>query len=198
MTTFSEAIKLKDGFFYNLSYHQDRVSKTVSDFYKTRLDLSVILELIPPQAKKGLFKCRVLYDDKIQKIEFIPYTFRKIKRVAVVSNDDIDYSYKYTDRSVINDMLGKSGCDDIIIVKNGVVTDASSSSLVFKSSEGLYTPKNYLLPGTKRKMLLDGEEIMERSIGIRDIKSYEYIYLINAMVDLEDDIKVETSSLVYT
>jgi 4-amino-4-deoxychorismate lyase len=93
--------------------------------------------------------------------------------------------------------LQKSGCNDIIIIKNGLVTDASSSNLVFKSSKGLFTPENYLLPGTKRRLLLDRKKIKEQRIRVEDIKTFDSVYFINAMIDLEDDIKVRTSSLRY-
>jgi 4-amino-4-deoxychorismate lyase len=180
-----------------MNYHQERIDRTLQDFYQTAIDLSVINDMIPGHMKSGLFKCRVLYSDKIEKVEFIPYFFRCIRKVGVITDNEIDYSYKYTERSNLNKLLQKSGCDDIIIVKNGLVTDASSSNLVFKSPKELFTPEDYLLPGTKRRLLLDRKKIKEQSIRIEDIKTFDSVYFINAMIDLEDDIKVQTSSLLY-
>jgi 4-amino-4-deoxychorismate lyase len=195
MIVFSEAIKVKDGILYNLKYHQERINKTLKDFYRTEIDLSVINDMIPNHVKSGLYKCRVLYSGKIEKVEFIPYAFRYVRTVAVITDNEISYSYKYADRNCINTLLQKSGCDDILIIKNGLVTDASSSNLVFRSREGLFTPKDYLLPGTKRKLLLDHKKIEERSIPVNEIKAFDTVYFINAMVDLEDNIKVETCQL---
>lgn len=195
MTTFSEAIKLNDGVLCNLDYHQQRINQTLHDFYQTEIDLSVMKERIPAHMHSGLFKCRVLYTDKIERIEFIPYVFRTLRSVAVVTNNEIEYAYKFADRSHINNLLQKSGCDDILIIKNGLVTDASSSSLVFKSSKGLFTPADYLLPGTKRRYLLDHKKIKERSIHVDEIKTFDWVYFINAMIDLDDDIKFDTSLL---
>ncbi len=197
MTLFSEAIKLKDGVLHNIQYHQQRVNNTLSCFYQTTIDLSVIRDRIPPHVKNGLYKCRVLYSDKIEDVEFIPYFFRNIQKVGVIRDDEIDYSYKYANRSNLNTLLQKSGCDDIIIIKNGLVTDASSSNLVFKSAKGLFTPKECLLPGTKRKQLLERKKIREQSIRVEDIQAFNAVCFINAMVDLTDDIKVQTSSLLY-
>lgn len=197
MITFSEAIKLKDGILYNLDYHQDRVNKTASDFYKARIDLSVIPDAIPLHATSGLFKCRIVYTDKIESVEFIPYTFRCIRKVGVVSDDTIDYRYKYADRTPINRLLEASGCDDILIIKNGLVTDASSSSLVFQTSQALYTPRENLLPGTKRRFLLNRGLITERSIPVSDIPAFDSVHFINAMVDLEDHIQIDTASLIF-
>ena len=78
-----------------------------------------------------------------------------------------------------------------------MVTDSSSANLVFRSANGLYTPKDFLLPGTKRKYLLDCGKITEASIGINDIGSFDSVHFVNAMMDLEDNVKVETSSLLY-
>lgn len=196
MTLFSEAIKLKDGVLYNLPYHQRRMDKTIQTFYRTKADLSVIKATIPARMNSGLYKCRVLYSDKIEKVEFIPYVFRNPGTVAVVADDGIDYAYKYADRSRIDDLLQKSGCDDLIIVKNGSVTDASSANLVFESREGLFTPRNYLLPGTKRQFLLDCGKIKERDITVNDLPAFDTVYFINAMMDLEDGIKKETHRLI--
>jgi 4-amino-4-deoxychorismate lyase len=195
MTLFSEAIKLKDGVLCNLPYHQERMNKTIQAFYQAKADLSVINSMVPTHMKNGLYKCRVLYSDKIEKVEFIPYVFRNPQTVAVVVDNEIDYAYKYVDRIHINILLQKSGCDDIIIVKNGLVTDASSSNLVFKSREGLFTPKDYLLPGTKRQFLLDCGKIKEKDITVDELQAFDTVYFINAMVDLKDEIKMEIHQL---
>lgn len=196
MTLFSEAIKLKDGVLYNLPYHQRRMDETTQTFYRTKADLSVIKAMVPARMNSGLYKCRVLYSDKIEKVEFIPYIFRNPETVAVIADDEIDYAYKYADRSRIDSLLQKSGCDDVIIVKNGSVTDASSANLVFKSREGLFTPKSYLLPGTKRQFLLDRGKIKERDITVNDLQAFDTVYFINAMVDLKDGIKKKIRRLI--
>ncbi len=194
-TLFSEAIKLNDGVFYNLEYHQTRVDRTLQQFYGTSIDLSVLNRMIPKNKKTGLYKCRMIYDDHVKTVEFIPYTFRKIKKVGVISDNDIEYSYKYADRSHLNSLLEKSNCDDIIIVKNNLVTDSFAANLVFQSSAGLYTPESCLLQGTKRQYLLEKGIIQKREIHIEDIKKYNRIFFINAMIDLKDNVNIEVSSL---
>lgn len=197
MIQFSEAIKLKDGKFYNLEYHQERASRTIDTFYKKQIDLYAIENLIPNHAQVGMFKCRVVYNDKIENVEFIPYSFKSIKKVGIIADNSIEYSHKYVDRDNLNKLLKVSGCDDIIIIKNGFVTDSFSANLVFESSEGLFTPSNNLLPGTKRQLLLDRGIIREKTIAVEDIKYFEKVYFINAMIDLEDDISIDTKSLIH-
>jgi 4-amino-4-deoxychorismate lyase len=189
---FSEAIKLKDGVLYNLSYHEARVKRTTEYFFG--MSFPLLIE-VPRDKRKGLYKCRIVYSDKISSVEFIPYSFRTVRCLSLVKNNSIDYSYKYTDRVELNALLTEGGCDDVIIIKDGFVTDASSSNLVFEDKTGLYTPNTYLLRGTKREYLIDCGIIQERIIKKEDIKKYDSVYLINAMIDIEDRIKVPVIQL---
>ena len=188
--TFSEAIKVLDGVFYNLPLHETRMNRTARHFFGYNLPLDLTSEMIPPEFRTGLVKCRVVYGaDGVASVEFTPYTFRKIETFAIVHDDTIDYTYKSTDRSRLNGMLVDSGCDEIVIVKNGLVTDASSSNIVLEDSKGgLYTPSTPLLVGTKREYLLCMGIIRERDISPEDLFAAAKIRLINAMIDLEDNI----------
>ncbi len=190
---FSEAIKLKDGVLYNLPYHEMRMKRTIENFSGKSFPLLID---IPEDKKKGLYKCRIVYSNKILSIEFIPYSFRVVRNLSLVRNNLIDYSHKYTDRIELNTLLTQSGCDDIIIIKNGFITDASSSNLVFEDRTGLYTPNTYLLRGTKREYLLDRGIIKECTIKEKDIEKYDFVYLINAMIDLKDEIKIPITKIV--
>ncbi len=197
--TFSEAIKVRDGVFYNLPLHEARMNRTARHFFGYNRPLDLTFDMIPPEFRTGLVKCRVVYDHSgITGIEFAPYTFRKIKTVAIMRDDTIDYTYKSTDRSRLNVLLANSGCDEIIIVKNGLVADASSSNIVLEDSTGtLYTPSTPLLAGTKREYLLRMGIIHERDIHPEALLADTKIHLINAMIDLEDNIvlpPVTTSS----
>ena len=70
----------------------------------------------------------------------------------MIDNDDICYPYKYTDRDNINRLIELRGdCDDILIIKNGMVTDSSYANVVFRDLNGNWvTPSTFLLPGTIR------------------------------------------------
>lgn len=193
---FIESIKLKDGVFYNLPYHQARLVRTQDKFFEKKIILEDVLTDITSFAQNGLFKCRIVYGMDVESIEFTLYSPLKKKKVGIVSDDSINYSYKFTDRSKLEKLIPKTDFDDIIIVKNGFVTDALFSNLVFESSEGLFTPTTYLLPGTKRQFLLDKGIISERRIRIQDLEKYETIRFINAMIDLEDEVKISTKELI--
>lgn len=192
---FSEAIKLNDGKLYNLEYHQARIHATLEHFYGTNIDLSQLISNIPDNCNKGLFKCRIVYGAKIESIEFQPYQFRKINKVGIVKADDINYRYKSIDRTRLNQLLHASKCDDIIIVKNGFITDSFAGNLVFESSSGLSTPHTYLLPGTKRASLIHQGLIKETEIRLSDLHDYTRLYFINALIDLADNISIPINTL---
>ena len=198
MKSFTEAIKLKDGMFYNLEYHQERIDRTCLQFSIPRFELSDLLKDIPETAKKGLIKSRVEYGDSINKVEYLPYSFRNIRTVALAYDDTIEYSHKYANRNQLNQLLSSTGCDEMIIVKNGLITDASAFNLVFESADGLYTPIDCLLKGTKRQTLLDNQKIEETRITAYDLSKYDKVYFINAMVDLEDNIYISTADIIIS
>ncbi|MDU1889806.1 MAG: aminotransferase class IV [Dysgonomonas sp.] len=195
-TYFSEAIKVLDGQFHNLSFHQKRLDKTLLSFSsKSFIDLSKIE--VPSQYKKGLVKCRILYSLTDFHVEFNPYTRKVINSLKLIHCNTIDYTFKYADRQPISELLShKENCDDILIVKNGYITDTSFSNVVFENESGLFTPSTYLLRGTKREYLLQKGIIKSTEIKPEDIKYYSKLYMINAMVDIEDNLSIKTSNII--
>lgn len=193
---FIETIKIKDGKFYNLSLHEQRLQDTTLRFFGIRLHLPLPDEIIPEHLRDGLVKCRILYSNKIESVEFTPYSFRNISRLTLVESDDIDYVYKSMDRSLLMDLYSrKQDGDDILIIKNGLVTDTSYANVVFQDSGGLFTPQSFLLNGIKRQLLLQQHHIEVRNIRAEDIPLYHTMYLINAMIDIENGVCVSTSAI---
>lgn len=190
--TFSEVIKVRDGVFYALELHQARMDRTATHHFGRRVPLELTPEMIPPDLRTGLVKCRVVYGERgVASVEFAAYVFREIKTVGVVHDDTIDYTYKSTDRSRLDTLRNVSGCDEVIIVKNGFVTDSSFANLVLEDSSGnLYTPSTPLLAGTKREFLLREGIISEREVCEQELQNAAKIHLINAMIDLEDGVEL--------
>lgn len=141
---------------------------------------------IPLEFQTGIYKCRVVYNENIETIEFIPYILKPVRSLKIIRGD-IDYSYKFEDRSSIKELFSKrENCDDILIVKNNLVTDTSYCNIVFYRDGSWFTPSSPLLNGTKRQKLLDEGIITAEEITIKDIHHYERASLINSMLDLED------------
>jgi len=183
---FIETIKIENGHIANLDLHKERAYETILFHFGIKKTLP--FELLVPEdisMAKGLFKLRVVYSNDIEEFRIDPYVPRTIKRLRVVDGSGIDYRFKYEDRSAIEKLLClKADCDDILIIKNGFVTDTSYTNLVFAKGEDLYTPATFLLNGVKRQSLLREGRIKEREIRVGDIKKYDGCFLINAMLDL--------------
>lgn len=193
---FIETIKVKDGIFYNIPLHLDRLQKTTYKFFKTKPRLELSEEMIPEHLKSGLIKCRVLYSSQIISIEFETYTLKKIETLAIVEDNAVDYKYKSVNRGFLNKLYTQrsNNASDIIISKDGFITDTSYANLVFEGRDGLFTPSSYLLAGTKRRYLLERGIIKEKNIKVTDLDSYSKVYLINAMIDLDDEV---CTSIIY-
>jgi 4-amino-4-deoxychorismate lyase len=153
---------------------------------------------IPENCSSGIFKVRVLYGQTIEKIEIEPYIFRTIQSLKVVHHESIDYHLKFTDRQILQELFSQRGdCDDIIIIKNGFVTDSFAGNLLFFDGENWVTPTTPLLRGTKRQFLIDQGIISEKEIREEDIRSYQKIGIINAMIDFEEMPEVAIDQVLF-
>jgi len=183
-----ESLKLKDGVIQNLIYHQERLNRSMDELFPAaeKIDLIKVIS-IPEDCKSGIYKLRVLYGPTIDKIEIKPYLSRSIQSLKVVTHRSIDYHLKYNDRQILTNLYAqRANCDDIIIVKNGFVTDSFAGNLLFSDGKRWFTPSTPLLKGTKRQLLLDQGIIFEKEIKEDDMKNYLQIGLINAMIDFEE------------
>ena len=196
---FIEVIKIQNGAFVNPEPHINRIFCTTQHFFSKALCVDLNNDIIPSHLRTvNIVKCRIVYGSEILSIDFEPYKMRTIKSLSLAEHNTIDYTYKYHNRDAINKLraLHNKG-DDVLIVKNLQVTDTSFTNVVFEDNAGkLYTPKSTLLEGTKRSQLLNRGVIQEREIHVSDIKSYVGVYLINAMIDIEDNIFVGIDAII--
>jgi len=175
-----ETIKIEDGNIENLFYHQKRFDKSRNELFELRdkLELSSIIEA--PQ--KGLYRCRILYDQEIHSIEYIPYKPKNIEKLKIITSN-INYDYKYADREMFNTLLQThSEYDEIIIEKDGYLTDTTISNIAFYDGLRWITPTKPLLEGTMRAKLLDEGFLQTKTIRKEDLKNYSQIALMNSMI----------------
>lgn len=192
---FIESIRVENRVLQNLKLHQQRVNETskIFSFNKT-LDLSSIT--LSKVNDDDIYKFRVLYSGNDYSVEISRYKPREIKSLKLVYDNDIIYDHKFENRDALNDLFEKRGdSSDILIVKNGFITDSSYSNIVLFDGEDYLTPSTFLLNGTMRQRLLDEKRIKEREIKVEDLKNYKRIFLINALNSLEDNLFVEVSSI---
>lgn len=181
---FLESIRIKDGVVFNLPYHLKRMNDTCRERFGE--DAPNLSFNIPEDMRQGEVKCRVLYSNKIESIEFIPYTLPSISTFSFVdiSELNIDYHLKYACRDEINalkDGLNKS--QDIIMVRDGYVTDSSFANLVFTDGKRYFTPEHALLSGTMRASLIDNKFLKVIPIKATDVSTlFTHFTIINAML----------------
>ena len=198
MSLLLESIKLKDGVFSNLFYHEQRMKKSLHTL--CGVDESVNLEefmkkIAAPQ--EGLYKCRILFDENQRDVEFLPYSIRPIRSLKVVSADGIVYDHKYADRSDIDELMTQKGeCDDVLMIRDGLVTDTSYCNILFRRKKTWYTPWSPLLHGTMRQYLIDTNIIIPESISIDDVRSFEKFKLINSMLGF-DGPEVDITQIIF-
>jgi 4-amino-4-deoxychorismate lyase len=198
MSLLIESIKVLDGKFYNLFYHEQRMVQSLEKLcgIEEEINLERLLnELEVPQS--GLFKCRIEYDESSKAVEFFPYVPKPIRSLRIVEHNRIDYSFKYKNRSAIDKLFAqRKDCDDILIIKRGYVTDSSFSNIVFRKGKSWFTPWSPLLKGTMRQSLIDSNKIQAEEILSADIRSFDTFRLINAMLEF-DGPEIDVSNIVF-
>ena len=198
MSLLFESIKLKDGEYSNLFYHEQRMNRSLNVMYgwQGNVDLKEFLGNVK-NPRQGLYKCRILYDNRTKEVEFSPYQVRPVRSLRIIEHDQISYELKYNDRKAINELFElRKDCDDILIVKRGMVTDSSIANIVFKRNKMWYTPSDALLKGTMRSKLLERKLIQEEEIRVDEIYNFESFKLINAMLEFESS-ELDVSNIVF-
>jgi 4-amino-4-deoxychorismate lyase len=187
MYRFIETIKLLDGNFYNLDYHQGRMEQTMLQFFGHKGDIR-LAHFLTQQSfpESGLFKCRIVYDKTILSVEFLPYTIKPLRSLKVVQNNSIEYAHKFESRDQLIMLYNqREQHDDVIIVKNNLLTDASYANLIFFDGKSWSTPSSFLLNGTMRQILIDQQKIKPVPISLLDIANFEKVKLINSMLGFD-------------
>lgn len=192
-----ESIKIQNGIPQNLEYHQRRMDTAREKLFGFTDIVRLVTEIkVPSEYKDGVVKCRVVYSDKIHSIEFENYKIRQIKTLKIVHSQNIDYVYKWQDRTELNELFNqRENCDDLIIVKNNLITDASFANLVFYDGLEYFTPETPLLNGVARQKLIEQNKIKIKKIYFKDLHLFKCVFLINAMLEI-NDIRVDIADII--
>lgn len=179
-----ETIRVTNGCPENLDYHEERRFKALDELFNKapKLSLEDIFTDMPfPDTKSKLFKVVVEYDATDYDTSVYSYNPKRIKTLRMVESN-VNYPYKWTNREELTKLLSDDVHEDVIIVKNGWVTDASFANLAFQKEGKWYTPQHCLLRGTMRQYLLDERKIEEIPIHSDEIMQFSKVRLINAML----------------
>ena len=172
-----ETIKCEDKEIFNLDFHNLRIARTIGK----NIDLN---EYVYPINSK-LLKCKVIFnDDEVEDVIYDEYKKREIKSFKIIYDDNIEYSKKYLNREQLDRLFEQKGIsDEIIIIKDGFVTDTTIANIAIYDGINWVTPKKPLLNGTTRERHLKLENIFEKDITLEELKSAKKIALMNAMID---------------
>lgn len=177
--TYFETIKCDDGIAFNLEYHNRRIARTIS------LNINLQEYILP--INDNFLKCKVLYDEYgVVDVEYSEYEKRTIQSFKIIEDNSIEYVKKSLDRSVLELAFSqRQTADEIIIVKDGFLTDTSISNIALYDGSHWLTPKKPLLLGTTRERLLEHKELIEADLTLADLKSAKKIALLNAMIGMD-------------
>ncbi len=176
-----ETIRIENGEILNLPYHQKRCDHSRRELFglEKRLDLSAHITAVP---SRGLYRCRIIYGREIRSVEYLPYTPKPIRTIRIVPAQ-LEYPYKYLDRGRFNTLLKEnSDVDEILIEKEGLLTDTTISNIAFYDGRTWFTPRKSLLEGTMRARLIEEGLLRTRDIAKEDLHHYTQVALINAMI----------------
>ncbi len=180
-----ETIKIENGTIFNLDEHNHRCNHTRRELYQAEDTIDLTRYICPPKSK-GVFRCRITYDKKIHNVEYFPYQTKIFQHFKLVDGGEIDYHFKYANRSLIEGLKTHAkGFDEIIILKNNYLTDTSIANIAFYDGSYWITPQDPLLRGTMREKLLKHHKLITKPIKTEDLKHFSHFALMNAMIGFQ-------------
>ncbi len=189
-----ETIRLEDGYFHSLPWHQQRLERAFRRHYpgSAPWDLDVLLTDSTARgcrtagAAPGLFKARFLYSDRSWDLEIAPYRPRHPQTLRLLDSPPFDSASKYTDRSRLEALYAcRHPAEDILILMDGEVKDTFSANIAFFDGTRWLTPANPLLPGTARTRLLAEGRILAAPLRRDDLARMKGWTLLNAMIGFD-------------
>ena len=198
MYRFIETIKLENGTFFRTDFHRKRVEATFAAFFPDIAvfnPVEVLRECDFP--KTGLYKCRIEYSAKPELVEFVAYQRRDIKTLKLVEISAEPSAFKSTDRKQFVDAFALRGeCDDVLMVRNGLLTDTSYANVALWNGKEWLTPAQPALFGTQRASLLVEGKITEADFSVRDLPRFSRLRIFNAMVEF-GEIDLPLSAIIF-
>lgn len=173
-----ETIQVIDGIPQRLAYHQRRAELSCASILPP-------LEEVIPSLPPGEWRIHIPYHSGgwiREGIRTDLYQPRKIRSLKIVETS-LEYSLKREDRSCFEAIKKQHPeADELILTREGRITDTTFSNLVFGAPGHWITPDTYLLRGTRREALLRNGEITAAPLRTQDLPSFPYASLINAML----------------
>ncbi len=199
MCRFIETICYEQGSFQRIALHDERCNRTRNHFFGTLPPIQLGSMLSVPVHLAGLtVKCTVTYGVEIENIEYVPYQLRPVNSLKLVQDDTIDYAFKYADRTKLTSLYQLRGqCDDILIVKNNLITDTSYANTIFLMDGKWYSQLNPLLRGTRLESYLLEGRVTPLLLRPKDLSRFSEARIINAMITIENSPVIPIENILY-
>src|SRR5690606_29371048 len=100
------------------------------------------------------------------------------------------------DRRILELAFSRRGdADDVLLVRDGWITDTSVGNVAFLANGRWYTPALPLLAGTTWKRLVYAGTIVPRPIHVEDLPRYEAFVVFNALKDWDEKLAFPASAI---
>ncbi len=168
-------------------YHEQRFEASYRKFFGRKPGFSLWEGLSLEGADPSLtYKLRIRYNASGTRWELAEYRSRLPETLRLVWDDTVEYALKYSDRQALDRLAAqRDGADDVLIIREGLVTDSSYCNILFWDGREVTTPKRPLLEGTCRARLLAEKRIAEADIPADRLDRYLAFQLVNALNDFD-------------
>ena len=184
MCRFIETLRSENGTLCRLSYHQARAERTLR-YCLPGTPIPQLAEAAAALPKlPGVAKVRIIYGAKgVINSSVTPYVPKPVTSLKLIANNTIDYTFKAEDRSQLQALHARRGlCSDVLIVRNGYLTDTSYANIALFDGLRWITPAHPLLCGTMRQSLLDSGWMTTEELTPADLPRFTQLTLINALL----------------
>lgn len=182
MCRFIETLCIEQGEIKNAECHNRRMNETRHRFWG-EVPLLRVEEFVSPQGCMPRTRCRLTYGREVESVEYFPYRLRRVESLRLVDGGEVDYRFKWADRSALDRLFARRGeADEVLIVRHGLLTDTSIANIALWNGREWHTPSAPLLRGTHRRRLLEEGVIHEHPIEPACLSDYSCIRLFNAMI----------------
>lgn len=178
-----ETLCIRDGKVLYPEYHHRRMKASAEALFPGYQppDPAQLWASLNTESPKGVFRWRILYGPAGFQSKVIPYQYKPIQSLKLIPTD-IDYSHKYADRTELDKLYQQRGeADDVLLVKDGRITDTTIANIIFIKGDQLFTPDPPLLMGTALRRLLEEGRVIAREIKPEDLPNFEAFWLVNAL-----------------
>ncbi len=183
-----ETICWRDDHLENIRWHNARLNQARREIWSSSDEWNLSDLLRPPPAlQRGKYKVRVIYDASSWEAEWSPYRMRPVRSLRLMPAAGLRYEKKYADRRALDALFRQRGdCDDILMIRNGLLTDSYYANLALWDGDRWWTPARPLLPGVRRAQLLAEGMLHPMAVAVEDLHHFIEIRLINAMLNLAE------------